>query len=101
MEGPPDQPGVNSQALAELFSNITQRAEEANFEYRISVTVLEIYNDAVYDLLNSDGKRSELDVRMGPNGVFVPGLIVRDVTDPGEIVKIMQDAKGNRSVRTA
>jgi len=98
MEGPPDQPGVNSQALAELFSNITQRAEEANFEYRISVTVLEIYNDAVYDLLNSDGKRSELDVRMGPNGVFVPGLIVRDVTDPGEIVKIMQDAKGNRSV---
>lgn len=98
MEGPADNPGVNSQALTELFDNIKSRAEEANFEYNISVTVLEIYNDAVYDLLNSDGKRSELDVRMGPNGVFVPGLIERPVTEPGEINAIMRDAKGNRSV---
>lgn len=96
MEGPTDNPGVNSRALAELFSNINSRAD-ANFKYQISVTVLEIYNDEVHDLLSGDAKKS-LDVRQGPNGVFVPGLTVREVTEPQQIHDVMVDAKRNRSV---
>jgi len=95
MEGPVDNPGVNSRALQELFDNIAKRAEQS-FEYKISVTVLEIYNDEVHDLLTDEQKN--LDVRQGPNGIFVPGLTVRDVTEPGMIHEIMKDAKRNRSV---
>ena len=50
----------------------------------------------MHDLLTDEQKN--LDVRQGPNGIFVPGLTVRDVTEPGMIHEIMKDAKRNRSV---
>eukprot|EP00656_Telonema_subtile_P032313 TRINITY_DN3543_c0_g1_i1.p1 TRINITY_DN3543_c0_g1~~TRINITY_DN3543_c0_g1_i1.p1 ORF type:complete len:369 (+),score=93.50 TRINITY_DN3543_c0_g1_i1:19-1125(+) len=96
MEGPADNPGVNSRALIKLFENIAARGE-ASFSYNIKVTVLEIYNDEVHDLLSSDAKKV-LDVRQGPNGIFVPGLTEVVVGEPQQIHDIMGDAKRNRSV---
>ncbi|GBF90584.1 ATP binding microtubule motor protein [Raphidocelis subcapitata] len=48
MTGPPDAPGINTRALQELFRIA---AEEPDRRWSFSVAVLEIYNEAVHDLL--------------------------------------------------
>lgn len=50
MTGPPDDPGVNTRALGELFSRCAERAGE--FEDMISISVLEVYNEEIRDLLS-------------------------------------------------
>jgi hypothetical protein len=51
--------------------------------YTFSASVLEIYNENIYDLLagNSSPGRDDdkLDVKQGPEGMYVPGLKVEEV----------------------
>jgi len=49
MMGPPENPGVNRLALQELFKIVEQR--EGMYDYNISVSLFEIYNDKPNDLL--------------------------------------------------
>ena len=51
MMGPVDNPGVNRRALNELF--VTQKNREEFYEYNISLSMFEIYNDKPRDLLVS------------------------------------------------
>jgi len=97
MEGPPENPGVNFRALSELFNNIDQRKAQ-NFDYSLEATILEIYNDEVHDLLDPAPDQKKMDVRQGPEGVFVPDLIHKDVNNADDIIKLMTMAKSNRTV---
>ena len=45
MEGPTSDPGINQRALQQLFLETADRRTEWN--YQISVSVLEIYNETV------------------------------------------------------
>lgn len=47
--GPAADPGINSRALAELFQVAEERAAEV--AYTLSASVLEIYQEQIYDLL--------------------------------------------------
>ncbi|RYH21363.1 hypothetical protein EON65_20885 [archaeon] len=49
MMGPPDNRGVNTRALEELFVKIRERSAE--FRDSISVSILEVYNEEIRDLL--------------------------------------------------
>jgi hypothetical protein len=49
IEGPAEDPGVNSRALAELFRSAEERS--TGFKYAFSASVLEIYNEQIFDLL--------------------------------------------------
>merc|ERR1712054_482198 len=97
MEGPPENPGVNFRALSELFNNIDQRKAQ-NFDYSLEATILEIYNDEVHDLLDPAPDQKKMDVRQGPEGVFVPDLTHKDVECADDILKLMSQAKSNRTV---
>ena len=55
MQGPPSDPGVYARSLEELFSVIDQRKQ--THEYSISVSMVEIYNETIRDLLV--GKKGE------------------------------------------
>ena len=72
IQGPSHNPGVNQRALSELFKMVTQRQED--WDYSIVVSMLEIYNESVRDLL-SVNSAEKLEIKQGPDGIFVPGLI--------------------------
>ena len=47
--GPADDPGLNSRTLSELFKVAKERS--ADISYAMSASVLEIYNEQIFDLL--------------------------------------------------
>lgn len=49
MVGSPEDRGINYRTLEELFRVASER--EGHFMYRISVSVLEVYNEQIRDLL--------------------------------------------------
>ncbi|MDP2435863.1 MAG: hypothetical protein Q8P67_08985 [archaeon] len=95
MQGPPSNPGVNNRALLELFTVTQDRADLEGFSYDIQVSVFEIYNDAVFDLLQS--KRTPLEVRQGADGMDVVGGSSRPVRSIDDVDKILQLGHKNRS----
>lgn len=49
IEGPGSNPGVNSRAFFELFAMAADRSGEVSYQF--SASVLEIYNEQIFDLL--------------------------------------------------
>ena len=70
MEGSSADPGVAPRAISELFRIISDLSGE--WTYKINFSVLEIYNENIYDLLTTN--REKLDIRQTPEGNAVPGL---------------------------
>nr|KAG5692985.1 hypothetical protein BaRGS_011621 [Batillaria attramentaria] len=75
-EGPSTDPGINQRALQELFQETAERGQD--WHYTIEVSVLEIYNETIKDLLSSDNG-NKLDVKMKADG----GGAWRVVVDAG------------------
>eukprot|EP01135_Chromosphaera_perkinsii_P011578 Nk52_evm17s2449 gene=Nk52_evmTU17s2449 len=98
MIGTPQDPGVNVRALKSLFE-ITRNRSEVNFE--ISVSMLEIYNEQIFDLLQDPSEanlKRKLDVKMGPRGNYVPGLLEEEVVSEKSVMSVMEKAMKNRTI---
>jgi len=103
MEGPASDPGINVRALQEFFAIAAE--EGSDHEWKISVSMMEIYNDAVHDLLlpGSDVASKSLDVagfgagELPPGVERVPGLTWRPVTSIDEVKQILVEGSRNRA----
>ena len=49
MQGTPESPGINMRALKELFQVAVDR--ESTVQMQVQASILEIYNDSIFDLL--------------------------------------------------
>jgi kinesin family member C2/C3 len=107
MNGPPSNPGVNQRALHALFENAAQRSDE--IKYDIQVSLLEIYNEKIRDLLSptsrprspgSDNGVAGLKVVQGKNGMEVVGLSKHIVSSPDQVNALLTQGSRNRSVGT-
>ena len=58
-----------------------------DYDYSIIVSVLEIYNECVRDLLSFD-PTEKLDIKQGPDGVYVPGLTQVAVSQLEEVNEV-------------
>ena len=85
LQGPVDNPGINQRALKELFVTVEERMEE--WDYSILVSVLEIYNECVRDLLAVDHTERR-EVKQGPTGMYVPGLTQVQVSHLEEVNEV-------------
>jgi hypothetical protein len=76
MEGSAGNRGVSPRAIAELLGQIESMKD--NFVYTVTLSMLEIYNETILDLLSpssgSGGSKEKLDIRQTPDGNQVVGL---------------------------
>nr|XP_014350860.1 PREDICTED: kinesin-like protein KIFC3 [Latimeria chalumnae] len=85
MQGPPENPGINQRALCLLFSEVAGKAPD--WDYTIKVSMVEIYNEALRDLLGKD-LQEKLEIKLSPDGsgqLYVPGLTEFTVTNVKDI----------------
>lgn len=98
MEGPADNPGVNLRALGRLFNVIQERS--ADYSYTVTVSVLEIYNETIRDLLRDPDQDVSLkhDIHEGAQGVYVDDLTEVAVQDLETVRKLLRIGHDNRHV---
>ncbi|XP_040838565.1 kinesin-like protein KIFC3 isoform X1 [Ochotona curzoniae] len=97
MEGTPDNPGINQRALQLLFSEVQEKASD--WEYNITVSAAEIYNEVLRDLLGKE-PQEKLEIRLCPDGsgqLYVPGLTEFQVQSVDDINKVFEFGHTNRT----
>ncbi|XP_077983807.1 uncharacterized protein LOC144438582 isoform X2 [Glandiceps talaboti] len=94
MMGPKDNPGVNIRAVSELLKIC---AERDKVHYKIKVSLLEVYNENLQDLLTAKGSPS-LDIKMNGKKLVVQGLTEVEVKNVEDIKAVMDKGDENRSV---
>lgn len=113
MEGLPDDPGINQRALQHLFGEVAERSTD--WDLSITVSMAEIYNETLRDLLGSDPQKTEdltmrnllakdpsekLEIKLSPDGsgqLYVPGLIQIRVQSVDDINKVFELGRVNRA----
>lgn len=95
MEGEVDDPGINQRALRLLFSEVTEK----DWDYKITVSMVEIYNEMLRDLLG-ENPTDKLDIKLNPDGsgqLYVPGLKEVIVQSPEDINRVLELGHINRA----
>ncbi|KAJ8908356.1 hypothetical protein NDN08_005066 [Rhodosorus marinus] len=95
MNGVPEDRGVNFRALQDLF-RISQERNDM-FDTKISVSMVEIYNETLRDLLVNDKVQPKLEIKKGPDGVFIPDLTLVDCHTSNEVWNLMREGSSNRA----
>ncbi|KAH0875719.1 hypothetical protein HID58_073081 [Brassica napus] len=101
MEGTPDNRGVNYRTLKNLFEIMKER--ENRYSYEISVSVLEVYNEQIRDLLvpasqnASAAKRFEIR-QVSEGNHHVPGLVEARVSTMEEVWDVLKTGSNARAV---
>lgn len=100
MNGPDDDRGVNYRALVDLFDIATQRADFS--KVAVTVSMMEIYNEQLRDLIREDPNPPKLDIRKDPNSasptaVHVPNLLEVEVDSVESVWQVLERGSANRS----
>jgi kinesin family protein C2/C3 len=97
MNGPPENPGVNTRALRKLFEEVDKRADSSEFE--VVMTLVEIYCEKIQDLLSLQAN-GDLQVSLGPNGNSeIKNVTYCAVSSLQEVLDLLARGQGNRRVR--
>eukprot|EP01138_Halocafeteria_seosinensis_P002096 gb/GECG01002145.1/.p1 GENE.gb/GECG01002145.1/~~gb/GECG01002145.1/.p1 ORF type:complete len:1237 (+),score=253.12 gb/GECG01002145.1/:1-3711(+) len=98
MEGTRESRGVNYRALQSLFTLRDERTRKNDFSYEIDLSMLEIYNESIRDMLVPKAEQpSKLTVRESAEGVHVPELSVRKVETLEDVMKVLREGHRNRT----
>ncbi|CAA7387648.1 unnamed protein product [Spirodela intermedia] len=97
MEGTEQNRGVNYRTLEELFKVAREKREA--FSYNITVSVLEVYNEQIRDLLATSPSSKNLKVRQASEGAHhVPGIVEARVENIKEVWDVLQVGSNARVV---
>ncbi|CAL8071905.1 unnamed protein product [Calicophoron daubneyi] len=95
MEGPPEKPGVNILSIRELLRIVRQR-QKVNFE--LSMSILEIYNENVLDLLSPGSGYDTVEIRHNGTSVSVVGATWVRVQDEADMQRAISLGQKGRHV---
>jgi hypothetical protein len=93
MIGEPGMEGINGQSAAALFEAATERAETIEDHFQMSM--FEIYNEQINDLLGSTGKK--LDIKATGQGMIIDGIISEEITNFSQMNTIQMRGFNARS----
>ncbi|XP_058059143.1 protein claret segregational [Anopheles bellator] len=100
MDGVPDSMGVIPRTI-DLIFNAVSDYKRFGWEYEIRVNFLEIYNEILYDLLDTTGMTKDLEIKMASakskTEVYVSNIIEETVESPARLHQLMNIAKMNRA----
>eukprot|EP00908_Phaeocystis_cordata_P027103 Transcript_9641.p1 GENE.Transcript_9641~~Transcript_9641.p1 ORF type:complete len:556 (-),score=136.43 Transcript_9641:107-1774(-) len=107
MMGSDDEPGLTPRVCWFLFDRMESLAAQAarrgaTRKFRVAATYLQIYNEALHDMLAEEGAAHppDLKIRACPQrGVFVQGLSEHAVTSPQQVKELI--ARGNHARATS
>ncbi|CAJ0940211.1 unnamed protein product [Ranitomeya imitator] len=88
-EGTVENPGINQKALQVLYQEMEARS--GLWYYQVSLSMVEIYNEVIRDLLSHD-PQEKLDIKLNPDGsgqLHVPGLTNKEVRSIRHIKKVL------------
>ncbi|XP_071316793.1 uncharacterized protein [Trachinotus anak] len=94
MMGSKENPGVNIRSIQELLRTC---AEKEKVSYTLKISMLEIYNDTLNDLLTKSPSAA-LDIRVQGKSVSVPGLTQIQVQTEADILSVMETGEKNRKI---
>ncbi|XP_047451856.1 kinesin-like protein KIN-14E [Mugil cephalus] len=94
MMGTKENPGVNTRSIRELLRIC---AEKEKVSYTLKISMLEIYNETLNDLLAKSPSAS-LDIRVQGKSVSVPGLTQVEVQTEADILAVMEMGEKNRKI---
>uniref|UniRef100_UPI0037E989DF uncharacterized protein n=1 Tax=Semicossyphus pulcher TaxID=241346 RepID=UPI0037E989DF len=94
MMGSKENPGVNIRSIRELLRIC---ADKEKVSYTLKISMLEIYNDTLNDLLTKSPGAS-LDIRVQGKSVSVPGLTQIQVQTESDILNVMETGEKNRKI---
>ena len=96
MEGPAEDPGVNTRALRQLFRVAEDKGDEC--ELTVHASCIAVYCENIRDLLAKKPSESSLEVKIdGKKGTYVPNLIEEEVKCVEDVHKLVARAKRGRS----
>ncbi|KAH7847341.1 hypothetical protein Vadar_024947 [Vaccinium darrowii] len=97
MEGTELNRGVNYRTLEQLFKVAEERKD--TYTYKISVSVLEVYNEQIRDLLATSSTSKKLEIRQASEGAHhVPGIVEARVENIKEVWDVLQAGSNARAV---
>ena len=73
------------------------REREDTVDYNFEISLLEIYNESIRDLLSSE-QNKKLEVKQGGSGNYVPNLTQIVVKEPEEVEGFLEFGTKNRAV---
>lgn len=92
---------ADDSVVQEAVVSVLDDPDVDTFRYKIEISMLEIYNEQVFDLLVDDRAQSEasaLDIRQAPDGsITVPGLRQTEVRSAEEAIAVFQRGSRNRA----
>ncbi|XP_033647576.1 kinesin-like protein klp-3 [Asterias rubens] len=94
MMGTKDDPGVNVRSIRELLKICGERDQVS---YSLKVSMLEVYNEALLDLLCQGSDKKKLDIKMQGKRLFVQGLTEVEVKEERDITTVMETGDSNRT----
>jgi len=97
MEGTLAQPGLTFQTLSELYHVMNEERADS-FVHTLSISVLEIYNERIRDLLADAAFADSLEVIHTSRGMSVKSLTRVDATTLDQLTSIMRAGLDNRSI---
>ncbi|KAJ9514550.1 hypothetical protein QJQ45_016286 [Haematococcus lacustris] len=103
MQGTAEQPGLNLRSLQDLFAIADEESRDCTWQLKVSMA--EIYNDAVYDLLCPPGNLASTPLEvsgLGPGELpltaeRVLGLTWRTVSSLEQVKQVLVEGSANRT----
>ncbi|OBZ89145.1 Kinesin-related protein 4 [Choanephora cucurbitarum] len=92
--GTEKEPGVIPRAVQDVFSFIEE--ETSGREYLLRVSYMEIYNERIKDLLNTEN--NQLEIVEDKKGVRVRNLREKIVKTPQEVLNCIKEGESNRHI---